>query len=101
MKKTFKFDGRYITVETTTYQSNGTLALMAYEEGKEDDYDIITVNIPSSLMQTEEFVYLDTNNYNWVERFIQETGIGTYMGFSTPSGFWTYPLYCINLEKLK
>lgn len=100
MKKTFKWDGRYLTVETSTYRSNGNLALMVYEEG-EEDYDIITVNIPDSLMQTEEFVYLDNNNYSWVERFIQDTGLGTHMGISTPSGFWTYPLYHINLKNLQ
>lgn len=102
MKKTFKWNGKDLTVETTTYRSNGNIALMVYRKGHKDDYDIITVNIPDSMVSgSEEYVHLDTNNYPWAERFVMETGIGEDTGYRTQSGFCSYPLYFINLELFK
>lgn len=99
MKKTFKFEGRYITIEATSYACNDTLAIIAYYDDDPDDEDILTVNLNNDMLQTPETAFLDTNNISWVERFVTETGIGEYMHISQPSGFWTYPLYKFDLSK--
>ena len=45
MKKTFKFEGRYINLEATAYQNNDTLAILVYYDDAGDDYDVLTVNL--------------------------------------------------------
>lgn len=99
MKKTFKFEGRYITLEATTYQNNDTLAILAYYDDAGDDYDVLTVNLNNPMLQSETTAFIDTNNIEWAERFIKECKLGEYLNISQPSGFWTYPLYRINLDK--
>ena len=99
--KEFKFEGRYITLEVSSYQNNDTLAILAYYDDAGDDYDVLTVNLNNDMLQSETTAFIDTNNIGWAERFIQETGIGEYLNISQPSGFWTYPLYKFDLSKIQ
>lgn len=101
MGKTFKFEGRYITIEATAYQNNNTLAILAYYDDDPDDEDVLTVNLNHPMLQSKETAFVDTNNISWAERFIEETGIGEYLNISQPSGFWTYPLYKFDLSKIQ
>lgn len=102
MKGEFKYKGQSYDVESTTYRSTETTALMVYKKGQRDSYTVITVNLPDSAMHSEDFVYIDTNNYPWAEDFLKKTGLGDKIdGVNACSGFCRYPLYHINLEKLQ
>lgn len=98
--KEFKFEGRYITLEVSSYQNNDTLAILAYYDDYKEDFDVLTTNLCNPL-QSGEKAFIDTNNIEWAERFIQEFKLGEYQYISQPSGFWSYPLYKFDLKKLK
>lgn len=101
MKATFSYEGKNFIVESTTYSSNEATALMVYRNGHKDNLDIITVNLPESILHSEDFAYIDTNNYSWAEDFLQKTGLGQKTDCYGHSGFCSYPLYHLNLEMLK
>lgn len=102
MKGEFKYKDQRYVIESTTYRSTETTALMVYRKGHRDSYTVITVNLPDSAMHSEDFVYIDTNNCSWAEDFLKKTGLGDKIdGVNACSGFCRYPLYHINLEKLQ
>ena len=95
--KTYTFNGHRISLSKEEYRNNGTLAIVAnYKNG---DYDVLTTNL-GSLMLTNETAFLDTNNHPGLEQFIQKHSLGMPTGFIERSGFCTYPLYFINVDKL-
>ena len=97
MKKKFVFNNRPVEVKAETYRNNNTLALtLNYEDG---DQDVVTVNL-NSLFQSDSMVFLDTNHYPDIERWIRQNGLGIAMNVSERSGFCSYPLYTINTSAL-
>ena len=97
MKKKFVFNNRPVEVKAETYRNNNTLALtLNYEDG---DRDVVTVNL-NSLFQSDSMVFLDTNHYPDIERWIRQNGLGIAMNVSERSGFCSYPLFSINLSAL-
>ena len=92
------FEGRHITLKVTTYQNNDTLALLAYYDDEEEDFDVLTVNLNNPMLQSDNTAFIDTNNIPWAERFLKESGIGEPTGACQQSGFCTYPLYRIFTE---
>ena len=95
--KTYTFNGYKISLSKEEYRNNGTLAIVAnYTNG---DYDVLTTNL-GSFMQTEEMAFLDTNNHPGLEKFIEKNSLGVPTGFTERSGFCTYPLYLIHIDKL-
>lgn len=82
----------------TTYNNNGTLAIMVYTDDGEPFGDL-TVNLPASDIladDTHAFVQRDS----WVKDFIKQTKIGNPAGKSAKSGFSTFELYEFDINKL-
>lgn len=82
------------------YRNNDVLAIELLTE--DDEYFVfLTVNLNDSLSgnkKTNSFV--DTNNCDWAERFIEENKLGKKTGNYGFSGFCCYPEYEFDLRKL-
>ena len=57
----------------------------------------LTVNIDKL---DKGFAYIDTNNCPWAEKFLTENGLAEPTGKFGRSGYCTYPLYKLNMEKI-
>ena len=93
----------YLTAEK--YQSNDTLAVIAYEPATGDCitpemFDVITVNLPFGEAD-ETHAYIDTNNCPWAPELLKEMGVAKPTRKYGHSGFCKYPLYKFNLEMFK
>ena len=81
------------------YINNQNLAIVIFE--KDDDYypfAFLTVNTEIPLPKNLAFV--DVNNCEWAEEFIQENELGKPTENYTTSGFVDYPLYEFDLYKV-
>lgn len=97
-KKKLTYHDREVKISVESYQNNGTLALMLVYDN--DDSDVITVNL-NSRFQSDSMVFLDTNNYPDIEKWIQKNNLGLPMGgVKERSGFCKYPLYTIFTSEL-
>lgn len=94
-KKTYKYNGKTVSLRASEYQHGGTLAVIM--ETEDGETDVITTNLRSPL-QSDSMAFLDTNNYPKIESFIKKNGIGLPMGVTERSGFCTYPLYTLFIE---
>lgn len=98
--KTYDFEGRTISLQAMTYENNGTLALMVFYDENGDDSDVISVNLNNTMMQNDECCFIDTNNIPWAPRFLEKFNLAEPTGVYQRSGFCTYPLFRIHLDKL-
>lgn len=96
-KKTYKYDGKTVSLKATQYQHGGTLAVVM--ETEDGESYVITTNLRSPF-QSESMAFLDTNNYPKIESFIQKNNLGIQMGVKEASGFCEYPLYTIFKNQL-
>lgn len=85
-----------------TYHSNGTLAiqLMSKENGPVAS---LTVNLPDNHICESlgpEYAFVDTNNVNNAEEFIEANKLGKSLDVYGHSGYCIYPLYKFDLSKL-
>ena len=94
-KKTYKYNGRTVSLRASEYQHGGTLAVIMETENGETD--VITTNLRSPL-QSDSMAFLDTHNYPKIESFIKKNKLGLPMGVTETSGFCTYPLYTLFIE---
>ena len=83
----------------TSYASNGNLAVVLIDEDGEL-FDTITVNL-DNVFQSENKAFIDTNNCQYAEKFIEKYHLGEYDGINQGSGFCYYPLYVFNTDKLE
>ena len=81
------------------YVDNETLAVVLVEKDTFEPFADITVNLPIS-MATKTLAYVDTNNSEWVEKFLKDNKIAKPTGEYGFSGFCSYPLYEFDLTKL-
>lgn len=88
----YKYNGKEVGVECSSYRYDGSLALLLRHDGGEED--VVSVNL-RSIMQSEHMCFLDINNYPGIERFLSENRLGASTGFQERSGFCTYPLWVI------
>lgn len=72
---------------------NGRIALFLWNE-EDGPIATLTVNIPGCPMGENETA-LDINNLPTVREFIEENGIGEFIGKYAQSGYCTYPIYKI------
>lgn len=84
------------------YVNNGNTAINIY--CKEDDfwepYANLTVNLDMTLDSTKAFI--DTNNLDdEFIKYLEEQGFISNTGLKRQSGFILYPLYTLNLVKIK
>lgn len=101
-KYNFNYQGKgeYV-IETTTYESNDTLALMMYPDGCPDDFSVISVNLGNDMMQDNEHCFIDSNNCPYAEGLLLDLGVAEPEFISQRSGFCNYNLYKIHLDKFK
>ena len=72
---------------------NGNLAIECKGE-------IISVNLVDCYTP-KGYAYIDTNNYPKATEWIKKNGIGEDTNIKGYSGFCSYPLFKINVEKLE
>lgn len=92
-----------ICLEMASYNSNGTLAVVALEAPRggcvtSEYFDTITVNLEFGFAHGN-LAYVDTNNCPWAVEMLEENGIASPTGMYGRSGWCEYPLYEFNLEK--
>ena len=98
---------KYLNIETygrnhricfysTAYTYNGNLAVFAYEDTGEPFADV-TVNFDFLEVGC---AYLDTNNFPEIEDVLIREGIAKSLDRYKRSGYWDYPLYEFDMEKL-
>lgn len=85
----------------SAYSNNDTLAVIVMsvdEEGFEEQFDVITVNLPFGFADGTH-AYIDTNNASWAEQLLKEHKFAKPTGEYGHSGWCTYPLYEFDLSK--
>ena len=89
-----------VTIEVNSYLNNGCMyiGLISHEDGIEEPYGDLTVNLDGTL--PPYCGYVDVNNNPGIEEFIVDNNLGTFSGFTKQSGFTEYPMYMFNAEKL-
>lgn len=85
-----------------SYVNNDNTAVLIRSKAEDGNYmepwGDMTVNIvdlPAGM------ACLDTNNSPYIEQFVIENGLGEPAGFSIPSGFCKFPVYKLDIEKIK
>lgn len=74
------------------YANNGHMALQLYEEDG-FPFATLTVNLKDSGSLPENQQYIDTNNCPFAPEFLEENGLGKFVGKYGYSGYCAYPLY--------
>ena len=89
----------FIVKDAYTSNDNTAIQLLCWNDefGCIEPWATLTVNLEDL---PEELCYLDTNNVPNAEEFMQKYGIGSPTGLYTTSGFCTYPLYLIDMNRL-
>ncbi len=81
------------------YVYGENLAVFA-ETTEGEPYATITVNLRDKHLKENE-AYIDTNNCPWLLAFLKKYDIAKPTGVSQPCGFWCYPLYEFDFNKLE
>ena len=93
--KSFKFHNTEVSLNFTTYLSNGTLAVKMNSVPDEDSFGVITVNL-SCPLQSDRLAFIDENNYPGIGAWLQANGIASPFGYTQRSGFCQYELFEFN-----
>ena len=87
--------GRYVL------GNNLAIEVLFVEGGELEPYTTLSVNLKGSALLPDEAI-IDTNNNSSAEKFIRQNHLGKKIpGRVFQSGFCTYPLYKMDMEKLK
>ena len=94
-----------IKLGKTSYLNNGTLAVVMLEvldNGEEEEYDVLTVNInDSSLLASDTDAFIDTNNMGQdIVQWLVENKIAKKTPFVGFSGYCSYPLMSFTKQAL-
>ena len=96
MKAKTSFGTYEVEVMRETYIQNKNTCMQLYDvEGM--PFATLTVNIDEL---PKDYACIDTNNCPWAERFMKENDLGTPTDLRMRSGFCTYPVYRLNLDKI-
>ena len=98
-QKYIEYDGRKLVLMTGNYVNGGGLALYL-KDIEEGPYARMTVNIPNCTPISGD-VILDTNNFPEGRQIMEEYGLGKWTGNMVPSGFCWYPIYTLNMDKIR
>lgn len=60
----------------------------------------VTVNIPYESVSGDDCAFVDTNNYPWICKFLEDNHLATSTGYIGMSDYCTYPEYKFDLSKL-
>lgn len=102
MKTFYKLGNEEVFLTTGIYMLNQNTALNATCRNGEP-YGNLTVNLPGVNLESSDLAYLNINLPGIdVEKFITENQLGEKVeGREKPSGFLIYPLYRLNLDKIR
>ena len=90
--------GKYdVGIRLENYVNNNNTCISLYDEDG-CPFAIITTNIEKL---PKEYACIDTNNYHWATKFLTDNDLGEPTECYMNSGFCTYPIYKLNLNKLK
>ena len=102
---TFDVKTRYETyrnciLDVNRYMDNDHIAIsiLSLDEGP---IARLTVNIDGIENRYTDCSCVDTNNFPEATRIIKELGIGKYLGYELVSGWYSYPVYEFDIEKIK
>mgnify|MGYP004509278895 FL=1 len=94
-----RFSGKVmLELEINSYMDNNRMYIGLVELDGEHFADL-TVNISAPC--PDYCGYVDINNCPELEEFIEKHGLGEFTGLVGGSGFYSYPLYLFNPEKLR
>lgn len=87
---------------TDTYAENGNtyIGLLCEEDGFVEPYCSLTVNLSVPLDKDKAFIDVN-NNESHLVRYLAENDFIEDTGYKAQSGYVLYPLYKLNLEKIK
>lgn len=90
-----------VGIEINKYfnNKNTAISLLCKTSNGIEPFATITVNF--DIVLKEDLAFLDTNNCPWVENFIQDYELGCFADNYMYSGFCKYPLYKLNLNKIR
>ncbi len=100
MKKFYKLGNEEVFLTTGIYMFTGNTSLNATCDNGEP-YGCLTVNLDP--LETPDLAFLNINFPGVdIEKFITKNGLGRkLLHRDKQSGFLTYPLYRLNLNKIK
>ena len=98
-----KFGEYDVTIEVGKYFYGDNIAVQLFttDEGFEEPFATITVNLADYGILGQNKAFIDTNNCPWAEDFLKENGLGEPTGRYGTSGYCRYPLYDIFVNKIK
>ena len=97
------YDGVPVEIKRATYLTNETLAVVLVNEGTNEIYKYVTINIDATMWfckPLNEKAFVDTNNLPNIEKFLVENDLAKPANIAEANAMWEYPLYCFNLEKI-
>jgi len=80
-----------VNVQYESYNTNGTLAVLLC--GDEDFEEVITTNLPESILLPEMVQFVDINNFPEIGEWLEKNGVAIPVGICVRSGFCQYPAY--------
>lgn len=89
----------YLKVEKYLKPANTAITLWIKVDDDYEEYNDLTKNFASEW--PEDYAYIDTNNNPGVLDLLLKAGLIELTGIEERSGFCTYPLVKLNLEKIK
>lgn len=92
-----------VSLGLDTYADNKRLAILItdWEDGEEEPFAPLTVNIPDEAVSGANCNFVDTNNLPYICTFIEENNLGKSTGRFASSGYCTYPEYQFNIDEIK
>lgn len=89
----------YLKVEKYLKPVNTAITLWINVDGEYEQYNVLTKNFEQEW--PEGYAYIDTNNNPGVLELLLDAGLVELTGIEELSGFCTYPLVTLDLEKIK
>ena len=77
------------------------ILLTCWEDGEEEPFTTITVNIPNEEVGGTNCNFVDTNNLPYICTFIEENNLGEHTGMYGLSGYCIYPEYQFNIDEIR
>ena len=95
-RKQYRFRDMDVVLDKTSYRCSGTLAVIMNTMIDDDGYIMVTVNL-SNPLQHGDYAFVDTNNLEGIDSWLEKNGIAEHTGITARSGFCTYPLMKFNI----
>ena len=100
--KTFALKTKYATYENCYFLINSYVASdsVAVDIFSDEEGPIAGLTVYIDEENRGSQAYLDTNNSPWAPELVQELGVARFLGKWGQSGYCTYPLYELDMDKL-